>query len=75
MSSTLYWVPTPRDRKPLPDRLKHALQKRYSSPLHTKITGAECDYLEGLRDAGIDGAEELLEAVLQHGEIELSEVY
>lgn len=73
MSRTLYWQPVLYDKRPLPDALRLLLAERWpnlNEPMN--LSGSEetaiC-YLEGLRDANVVGAQELLAAVREHGEV------
>lgn len=81
MTTTMYWRPAPKDVPPahdLPDTLKRALANRiwdHDGTLHGESVqiGTQTDlaYLEGLRDAGVDGAQELLTAIRKNGLVEL----
>ncbi|WP_242890225.1 hypothetical protein [Actinomadura litoris] len=75
MSSSLYWRPAPREEPPaheLSYELKKAIAQRawgHDGSLHgDEITiGPDwVPYLEGLSDAGIDGADELIKAIKDH---------
>lgn len=73
MSSTLKWRPL-GGGKALPTALKFALDKRgWSYPV--TIGDGELSYLQGLCDAGVEGAETLLAAIEKHGEVELTKEY
>jgi len=78
MSSTLMWRP-PHRGKELPDALKYALCKRWADQsirtVFSNEDGCDMAYLQGLRDAGVDGAQELLDAVKRYGEVEVWEQY
>lgn len=78
MSSTLMWEPVhPNVSESLPDELKHVISRRLwgtdgscgggQVPMGTN----DLPYLEGLRDAGVKGADELIEAVKLHGAVYL----
>jgi len=75
MSSTLKWRPANAPSKSLPSDLKHPLSCR----LWEGSTGSgekemdlqDIEYLEGLRDAGVKGAKELIEHIVLHGTIVL----
>lgn len=72
MSMGLYWKPEKNNDKRLPDDLKRALQKRYDTPLLDHcLDDSDLSYLEGLRDAGVKGAQELINAIEKHGRIEI----
>ncbi len=69
MSATLKWRPIDSGRV-LPYPLRAVMEKRFSSwPLRV----GECwkSYFEGLADAGIEGAAEVLGLLAIHEEIEL----
>jgi hypothetical protein len=75
MSQSLYWKPIkPQRHSSLPSQLKFILQKRYDG-LETGesiILGeAVQPYLEGLADAGIEGAKELIAAIKRHEQVEI----
>ena len=76
MSSTLYYLPdTPQGGIALPDELKYVISRRLwdtdGSTGHGEAGMCDSDipYLEGLRDAGIKGAKELIKAIEKHGGI------
>lgn len=81
MTTTMYWRPAPKDVPPahdLPDTLKRILAQRHwghdGSLYGGEVqlgTQADRAYLEGLQDAGVTGAGELLTAVMKHGTVEL----
>lgn len=80
MSTSLYWRPVPQDTPPardLPYDLKKAISQRFwghDGSLYgdeVELTQAHVMYLEGLRDAGVDGAADLIAAIRAHGAIEL----
>jgi len=77
MSSSLYWRPVPRDIPPaeeLPYQLKKALSVRlwghdgslYGDKVELNKATPIIPYLEGLADAGVEGAEELIRAINIH---------
>lgn len=80
MSTNLYWLPAPTNPpKPreLPFQLKKALADRfwghdgslYGSPV---TLGQEYTlYVDGLADAGVEGAADLLAAIRAHGAVQL----
>lgn len=70
MSTSLVWRPI-ADAHSLPDELKYVLRKK---GLPRVFTSSDYDYVHGLVDAGVKGADELLELLNQHGEIELLEM-
>lgn len=67
MSGSLYWKPVSRDGYCLSNRLRDVFEKSGK----TKLNHEDYSYIEGLLDAGIEGAEDLLSAINEHGEIEL----
>ena len=81
MSSSAYWRPvieTPLGNL-LPDEIKHVLARKYqdhdgSLSGKTILNHEHIPYLEGLRDAGngkiANAAEDLIEAIEKHEEIE-----
>lgn len=80
MSTSLYWRPAPKDVPPadtLPSELKKALARRYWDhdgsmwADEREFDSADVPYLEGLRDAGLDGAAELIAAIKKHGRVEV----
>lgn len=75
MSTSLYWRPVSKDYESLPDQLKQALRKGGETDgTHKRtIDTNECRYLDGLIDAGVDGAKDLKDAVCEYGEVEIWE--
>lgn len=71
MSSTLTWRPIEEYNGALPDALKFAL--RNSKKLPMEFGHAEIPYVQGLIDAGVSGASELLALIEEHGVVELKE--
>jgi len=69
MSSSLVWRPI-CESKTLPDTLKFVLRKR---GLPRTFSAGDYDYVHALMDAGVDGAEELMELINTHHEVELLE--
>ena len=70
MSSSLYWEPVNKENKYFPDELKYALRKRFGSLIErVALNYDDVSYLEGLRDAGVKGAEELISAIEKHDEV------
>lgn len=65
MSQSLYWKPVIKQRSnDLDDQLKFILRDKNKIPADFGF--ADLQYLEGLRDAGIRGAEDLIEAINKH---------
>ena len=75
MSSNLVWEPADRKNHSLPYELKFAMRKHYGEPIDKILTDLEAPYLEGLRDAGISGAQILLDAIEKHDKIHVREEY
>lgn len=77
MSSTLCWTPTKRDKEFLSDELKFVLRKKNGDVTIDSMILSDCDmpYLEGLKDAGISGIDELIEAIEKHDQVTLSEEF
>lgn len=80
MSTDLYWRPAPRVIPPgneLPHALKRTLAKRlwgHDGSLNgdaVEVDKAFIPYLEGLADAEVAGARELINAIHEHGDVEL----
>lgn len=80
MSTNLYWLPVPKDPpKPreLPTTLKKKISQRFwghDGSLHgneIELDGNYVPYLEGLADAGIEGADDLVAAIVAHGAVRL----
>jgi hypothetical protein len=77
MSSTLYWRPRLKAAKSLPDHLKIVLRNSntFAGGLNVTLDRENIGYLSGLRDAGVEGADKLIEAIEKHGEVELVEEF
>lgn len=73
MSSTLYWIPVAkREGYDLPDALKFILRERYSLDHgETVLDSGALNYLQGLSDAKVDGAEDLIKAIQKYNEVKL----
>lgn len=70
MSATLYWYPVvPPKGHALPDQLRFVLQKDRGWEREWKIDVGHRGYFEGLRDAGIEGAQAVLDALDKHDTI------
>lgn len=75
MSSRMYWRPAQVDppRNDLPYALKHAIARRFwghDGSLYGEeimFDKAMLGYLEGLADAKVDGASDLVAAIKTHG--------
>ena len=81
MSSTLTWKPVIEESNDLPDELKRVISRKLwdtdgscgNGPV--MVDKEILPYLEGLRDAGVKGADDLIAIILQYGQIELSHSY
>jgi hypothetical protein len=72
MSANLYWRPVPKTAHGLPDALKYILQDSQGLEAEMQVfTRASICYLRGLADAKIDGAQELINAIEKHEEVEV----
>lgn len=70
MSAKVHWRPVQPIHERLGDlQLREIMTKRYQLPY--QFGTADCDYIRGLMDAGVEGAKEMLEAIKRHGIIEL----
>lgn len=79
MSASMYWRPV----KPKPegeyvdDALRHILaralwdQDGSDSVQPYQLDSSDTPYLRGLRDGGVPGAAELIDAIAKHGTIEI----
>ena len=73
MSTSAYWRPANGGRR-LPYGIKPALNKRFGFPLdNIVLSGEHVEWLRGLSDAGVSGADALLSAIDKHDEIVISE--
>lgn len=79
MSLSLYWQPVPEPQpEDVPGDLDWLLRQRYwdaqgyprTDPVD--LDSRDIAWLEGLRDAGKDGAEELIAIIRKHGTIRLT---
>lgn len=50
------------------------MQKRYDGYVSAEFNSSDVSYFEGLRDAGIEDAEEVIAAIEKHGTIIIKEV-
>jgi hypothetical protein len=82
VSSSLYWRPVPKDPPPydVPEDLENVLRRRYWEDWPNTAPRSEAremgqgdiGWLEGLRDAGLESANDLLAAIREHGTIRLT---
>jgi hypothetical protein len=63
MSSTLMWAPIP-DGRALPYALKKALESMLDRA--QTFDASNLEYLRGLRDGGVEGAQKLIDAIDKH---------
>ena len=73
MSMNLYWEPVDRDAHDLDDKLKYALRNRYGGTVDTIMNESDVRYLEGLLDAGIKDAQDIIDAIEKHGRVRVFE--
>lgn len=74
MSSTLIWEPEVREQKSLSTPVKWALQKRNCGIIDSmRLDTDDLDYVKGLIDAGVEGAQELYDAISNNHSIVLKE--
>lgn len=68
--NVLHWKPITVVENEVGDKLLHTIMKnKYALPY--QLGRYDLEYLKGLRDAGINGAEELINAIGIHGHIEI----
>lgn len=80
MSRSLYWRPVPKDPPPydVPEDVETVLRRRYweddglPRSESAELDSRDVPWLEGLRDAGLSGATELIAAIREHGTIRLT---
>ena len=71
MSATLVWQIKPKSSyKSLSFQLRQVLERKWNFP-HV-VNYDDLNYLEGLKDAHIEGAQELIDLIHQFGDIELN---
>ena len=75
MSSNLYWEPTNRKKMKLDIELRRVLRNLYGQPLDITLDVENLGELSGLKAAGIEDAEKLIEAIEKYDEITLSESF
>ena len=69
MSTNLYWEPVKHNAHPLSDKLKYALRNRSPILDNARMDSNDIPYLNGLSDAGIKDAQDLIDAINKHHEI------
>lgn len=76
MGSTLTWEPADRSKAALPTELKLILQKRFGSTIRVvRLDVSNISYLQGLADAEVPGALDLIAAIEMHGVVVLNEEF
>lgn len=77
MSSSLCWKKVIiQEAKYLDDELKFILRKKYDGNWPVRLfsnDSNEMGYLEGLKDAGVKGAEELIEIIRENEQVDIYE--
>ena len=75
MSTNLYWEPKQRRKNSAGEdsALKWALQKKYGYPVNLTMDHEYIPYLEGLRDGGVKGVQEIIDAIEKYEAIEIYE--
>lgn len=77
MSSNLFWEPVVKVRNSsVSDKAKYALRIRFGDGFMVtgvKLDSSHLEYLEGMRDAGIDDIGVMVDAIHEHGEIRIFE--
>lgn len=77
MGSNLLWKPKVTEGEPLPYKLKRVISRKLwdtdgsCGEGEATVDESLLPYLEGLKDAGIDGAEELIDIINTHKEVVL----
>lgn len=71
MAEQLYWRPICDNNEPLNKKLKWILKEE--DMLCNPLTNKDIGFLQGLRAAGVEDAEKLIDAIKQYGYIELFE--
>lgn len=78
MSSNLRWTPAVIEREEFPKqiefsvRLRVHLLKRYGFKSKFTVDVNDISYIEGLRDEGCPGAQDLIDAIERYGEISVN---
>ena len=72
MGANLMWEPAKRKAESLPDGLKFVLRDKCGLDSSRRtFTRENVSYLTALRDVGVDGAQELIDAIETHEEVEV----
>lgn len=76
MVACIYWKPVKSGKCVGDTKLRDCLDKQYELRHSNKeLDDTDIKYLSGLADAGVDGAEELIDAIEKHDIIEVSIEY
>jgi len=76
MSSTLYYKPIiEKEYKYFSDHIKWMMQKKFDVPWVTGVILSKHDivYFSGLVDAGVEGAQKVIDAINKYGTIKIWE--
>lgn len=74
MTTSLYWKPISTDEYGVSDHLRNILRKHCDQVcVFTTLDQSDISYLQGLADAGIADATNLMAAIREYGEIQLFE--
>jgi len=73
VSSNLTIEPINRKKKSLSTELKFAARKRYGEPIRTELDKSDVPYFQGLVDAGIKDAQDVLDMIEKHDCIAFNE--
>ncbi len=73
MSLNLYWRPLAKGQHDLPDALKFILRERFGNGVSFRrvFSATDFDYLRGLTDAKVVGAQDLIEAIERWDQVEV----
>ncbi len=67
------WKPITTEKNYLPDELKFVVESTWEFPV--RLSHGLLEYLQGLNDGGISGAQELIDAIRRYDVIEVTIVY
>lgn len=73
MGTSLHWKPTGYSSRSLSDELKHILRKIYGYPISANLDYSDLIYFRGLRDAGIEDADVVIDAIERYDYIIITE--
>jgi len=71
MSSNMYWMPKPTDRKQVDTNLKRAIANWKNTPC--ELNTEDLDYLKGLKAGGIKDVQPIISAIETHGAVLIEE--